>query len=223
MLGGDLRIRQFTPAVEGIFNLISTDVGRPLSDINHNLNMPNLEQHILDVIRTLSLKTQEIQDREGHWYELRIRPYRTFENKIDGAVVVLVDIDQLKSSNAQLSDVRNYTEVFIEISREPVLVMNLDLRVFIANRSFYEMFQVLPIQTEQRSIFELGNGQWNIPLLRSQLEKIVASNTLVQDFTVEHNFEQIGRKVMQLNARKMPAISNTQMIILSIKDITDVC
>jgi two-component system CheB/CheR fusion protein len=100
MLGGDLRIRQFTPAVEGIFNLISTDVGRPLSDINHNLNMPNLEQQILEVIRTLNLKTQEIQDREGHWYELRIRPYRTIDNKIDGAVVVLVDIDQLKHSSS---------------------------------------------------------------------------------------------------------------------------
>lgn len=100
MLGGDLRIRQFTPAVEGIFNLISTDIGRPLSDITHNLNMPNLEQQILEVIRTLNLKSQEIQDREGHWYELRIRPYRTIDNKIDGAVVVLVDIDQLKRSTS---------------------------------------------------------------------------------------------------------------------------
>ncbi len=221
MLGGDLRIRQFTPAVEGIFNLISTDVGRPLSDINHNLNMPNLEQQILEVIRTLNLKSQEIQNREGHWYELRIRPYRTFDNKIDGAVVVLVDIDQLKSSNLQLMEARDYAEAIVETVWEPLLVLNLDLRVLTANRSFYEMFQVLPTQTEQRSIFELGNGQWNIPLLRSQLEEIVASNTQVQDFTVEHDFEQIGHKDMLLNARKMPAISNTQMILLAIKEITE--
>ncbi|WP_052672369.1 chemotaxis protein CheB [Aliterella atlantica] len=103
MLGGDLQIRQFTPAVEGIFNLISTDIGRPLSDITHKLNVPNLEQQILEVIRTLNLKAQEIQDRDGHWYDLRIRPYRTIDNKIDGAVLVLVDIDDLKRSNPQLN------------------------------------------------------------------------------------------------------------------------
>ena len=102
MLGGDLRIRRFTPAAERIFNLISTDVGRPLSDINHNLAVLDLEQQILEVINTLNLKVQEIQDQEGHWYDLRIRPYRTLDNKIDGTVVVLVEIDVLKRSMEQL-------------------------------------------------------------------------------------------------------------------------
>ena len=220
MLGADLQIRQFTPAVEGIFNLISTDVGRPLSDINHKLNVSNLEQQILEVIRTLNLKNQEIQDRDGHWYDLRIRPYRTMDNKIDGAVLVLVDIDHLKRSNIQLMQARDYAEAIVETVREPLLVLNQDLGVITANGSFYETFQVVPIQTEQRSIFELGNGQWNIPQLRSLLEEILASNTHFQDFEVEHEFEQIGRKVMRLNARKIPRIDNTQMILLAIEDIT---
>jgi len=220
MLGADLQIRQFTPAVEGIFNLISTDVGRPLSDINHKLNVSNLEQQILEVIRTLNLKNQEIQDRDGHWYDLRIRPYRTMDNKIDGAVLVLVDIDHLKRSNIQLTQARDYAEAIVETVREPLLVLNQDLGVITANGSFYETFQVVPIQTEQRSIFELGNGQWNIPQLRSLLEEILASNTHFQDFEVEHEFEQIGRKVMRLNARKIPRIDNTQMILLAIEDIT---
>jgi len=69
-------------------------------------------------------------------------------------------------------------------------------------------------------IFELGNGQWNIPQLRSQLEEILASNTQFQDFQVEHNFELIGRKVMRLKARKLPRINNIQMILLAIEDIT---
>lgn len=220
MLGGDLQIRQFTPAVEGIFNLISTDVGRPLSDINHKLNVPNLEQQILEVIRTLNIKNQEIQDRDGHWYDLRIRPYRTIDNKIDGAVLVLVDIDNLKRSNIQLMQARDYAEAIVETVREPLLVLNQDLRAIAANRSFYDTFQVAPVQTEQHSIFELGNGQWNIPQLRSLLEEILAHNTQFQDFEVEHDFEQIGRKVMRLNARKMPRIEDTQMILLAIEDIT---
>jgi two-component system, chemotaxis family, CheB/CheR fusion protein len=220
MLGADLQIRQFTPAVEGIFNLISTDMGRPLSDINHKLNVPNLEQQILDVIRTLNLKSQEIQDRDGHWYDMRIRPYRTIDNKIDGAVLVLVDINDLKRSTAQLMAARDYAEAIVETVREPLLVLNQDLRVITANHSFYDTFQVAPVETEQHLIFELGNRQWNIPQLRSLLEEILASDTQFQDFEVEHEFEQIGRKLMRLNARKMPRLDNTQMILLAIEDIT---
>ncbi|BAZ20051.1 signal transduction histidine hinase [Kalymmatonema gypsitolerans NIES-4073] len=221
MLGGDLQIRQFTPSVEGIFNLISTDVGRPLSDINHKLNVPNLEQQILEVIRTLNLKAAEIQDRDGHWYDLRIRPYRTIDNKIDGAVLVLVDIDNLKRSNIKLMEARDYAEAIVQTVREPLVVLNLDLRVITANRSFYDTFHVAPVETEQHLIFELGNRQWNIPQLRSLLEEILTKNTQFQDFEVEHDFEQIGRKIMRLNARKMPMIDNTQMILLAIEDITE--
>jgi len=97
ILESDLRVRRFTPLAARIFNLIPTDVGRPLSDIKHNLNIPNLEQEILEVISTLNLKAQEVQDQDGHWYDLRIRPYKTSDNKIDGAVVVLVDIDTIKT------------------------------------------------------------------------------------------------------------------------------
>ncbi|MBW4470615.1 MAG: PAS domain-containing protein [Stenomitos rutilans HA7619-LM2] len=221
MLGADLQIRQFTPAIEGIFNLISTDVGRPLSDITHKLNLPNLEQQILEVIRTLNLRTQEIQDRDGHWYHLQIRPYRTLDNKIDGAVLVLIDIDELKRGNAQLLQARSYAAAIVETIWEPLLVLNDELQIITANYSFYEAFQVAPVQTEQQSLFELGDGQWDIPQLRSQLEAILADNTQFQDFVVEHHFEQIGRKVMRLKARKMPKIDSTQMILLAVEDITN--
>lgn len=221
MLGADLQIRRFTPAMEGIFNLISTDIGRPLSDITHKLNVPNLEQQILQVIRTLSLKAQEIQDRDGHWYHLRIRPYRTIDNKIDGAVLVLIDIDDLKRSNAQLVEARDYADAIVETVWEPLIVLNQDLRVVTANRSFYDTFQVSPVQTEQHLIFELGNGQWNIPQLRSQLEQVLSGSIPFQDFEVEHSFEQIGKKIMRLKARKMPKLESTQMLLLAIEDITE--
>ncbi len=221
MLGGDLRIRQFTPAVEGIFNLISTDVGRSLSDITHKLRVPDLEQQILDVIRTLNYKFQEVQDRDGHWYDLQIRPYRTIDNKIDGAVVMLVDINELKLSAQQLMEAKNYAETIVETVREPLLVLDLNLRALTANRAFYKMFHVLPIQTEHRSIFELGNGQWNIPQLRSLIEEILAGKAEFQDFEVEHDFEHIGHKIMLLNGRKMPPVGDTEMILLAIEDITE--
>lgn len=80
MLENDLRIRSFTPMAQRLFNLISSDVGRPFSDIRVNLEIPNLEEMILEVIETLNTKEQEVQTQSGYWYALRIRPYRTAEN-----------------------------------------------------------------------------------------------------------------------------------------------
>ncbi|MDF2387962.1 PAS domain-containing protein [Nostoc ellipsosporum NOK] len=222
MLGGDLRIRRFTPAAGRIFNLIPTDVGRPLSDINHNLNVPDLEQEILEVINTLNFKTQEVQDNENHWFDLRIRPYRTIDNKIDGAVVVLVDIDAIKRGVEQLRASRDYAEAIVDTIRESLVVLDENLRVMSANGSFYETFQVVPKDTEERLIFDIGNGQWNIPQLRSLLQDILSHNTQFQDVEVEHNFEQIGHKTMRLSAKKMAQIDDTEapMILLVIEDIT---
>jgi two-component system, chemotaxis family, CheB/CheR fusion protein len=223
MVGGNLRIRRFTPLAGQILNLIPTDVGRPLGDIKHNLNLPDLEQQILEVINTLSVKEQEVQDQKGHWYDLRIRPYRTTDNKIDGAVVILVDINALKGTIEQLRQSRNYAEAIVETMREFLVVLDTDLRVITANRSFYHTFRVTPTEIEQRQIFDIVNRQWDIPQLRSLLEDIVPSNTQLvefQDFEVELDFEQIGHKVMLLNARKMSQANHQDMILLAISDIT---
>ena len=183
--------------------------------------VPDLEQLILEVIRTLEFKFQEVQDRDGCWYDLQIRPYRTIDNKIDGAVLVLVDINELKLIAQQLTEAKNYAETIVETVAQPLLVLDLNLRAITANHAFYETFQVTAAQTEHRSIFELGNGQWNIPSLRSILEAIMAGNAQFQDVEIQHDFEQIGHKIMLLNARKMPPIGDTQMILLAIEDITE--
>jgi two-component system, chemotaxis family, CheB/CheR fusion protein len=98
MLDGRLRIRRFTPAAEKVLKLIPTDLGRPIGDLKLNLDCPDLERLIAEVIDTVSVKEVEVRDGEGRWHSLRVRPYKTLENKIDGAVVVLVDIDALKKT-----------------------------------------------------------------------------------------------------------------------------
>jgi two-component system CheB/CheR fusion protein len=94
MLGRDLRIRRFTPAAGSLLNLIPTDVGRPLSDIRPIFEIPNLEAMLLEVIADVAVREQELRDRNGHWYLLRVHPYRTADNRIDGAVLALMDIDE---------------------------------------------------------------------------------------------------------------------------------
>jgi two-component system CheB/CheR fusion protein len=96
LVGRDLRLRRFTPLAESLLNLIPTDVGRPISDIKSNLNVPDLAERIARVIDSLTPQEAEVQDKDGRYYSLRIRPYVTLDNKIDGASITLVDIDRIK-------------------------------------------------------------------------------------------------------------------------------
>jgi len=222
MLGNDLRIRRFTPPAEKLFNLIATDVGRPISDIKSNLNIPDLERWIVEVIDTISSKEQEVQDREGRWYSMRIRPYKTAENKLDGVVMVWVEVDALKRSVEQLRAAREYAEAIVETVREPLLVLDGELRVQRANQAFYQSFQVTPQETERRALAGLGMGQWDLPRLRRLLEEVFAKNTPLQDLEVTQEFPRIGRRTMLLNARCIrQEASQPQLLLLAIEDITE--
>jgi two-component system CheB/CheR fusion protein len=96
MLGSDLCIRQFTFPAKGLLNLIDTDVGRPINNIKPNLDLPDLEKQALQVVETLNTISMEVQDSEGHWYSVCMRPYKTLDNRIDGVVVTFIDINDLK-------------------------------------------------------------------------------------------------------------------------------
>ena len=220
MLQDDLRIRRFTPAAQRIFNLIASDVGRLLSDIRSNINIPDLESLIREAIDTPTVLEREVRDEAGRWYFLNIRPYKTTENQIDGAVLSLINIDNLKRNAERLRASRDYAEAIVETVRQPLIVLDEELRVKTANRSFYQMFQVSSAQTERQPFFELGNGQWNIPHLRQLLEEILLENNQFQDFEVEHEFEEIGAKTLLLNARELAFAEEGRSILLAIEDIT---
>lgn len=110
MLTNDLIIHRFTPAAQRLFNFIAADVGRPFSDLRTNFDVPNLESMISEVLETLNTKEQEIQTQAGYWYTLRIRPYRTTENQIDGVTMVFLDVDALKRHTATLELARQQAE-----------------------------------------------------------------------------------------------------------------
>jgi PAS domain S-box-containing protein len=127
-----------------------------------------------------------------------------------------------KQSEETLREAREYAESIVETVREPLVVLDNNLRVVTANRCFYQTFQVMPQETKGYSIYELGNRQWNIPKLRQLLEEILPKATTFDDFEVKHDFETIGQRTMMLNARQIYRESdNTQMILLAIEDITE--
>jgi len=93
MVDNALTVRRATPAARGAFNILPTDIGRPLGELRHNIDVPDLENILREVIETLGMRERRVSDKQGHAYSLQVRPYRTTDNKIDGAVITLVDID----------------------------------------------------------------------------------------------------------------------------------
>jgi len=117
-----------------------------------------------------------------------------------------------------------YIKTVVDVVREPVLILDKNFRVMVANESFYRVFQVDPKDTEQKVVYELGNSQWNIPALRKLLEDILPKNTFFKGFEVTHEFPSIGHKTMILNARQIHVkedTSFTPIILLAMEDVTE--
>ncbi len=119
-----------------------------------------------------------------------------------------------------VDDIQNYAQNIVDTVREPLLILDATLRVQSANRAFYQTFHVSPGETEGRLIYELGNGQWDIPDLRTLLEDIVPQSSVFDDFELEHSFPDIGRRVMLLNARKLQAGQHGELLVLAMEDVT---
>ena len=141
MLGPDLRIRRFTPAAEEMLNLIGSDAGRPVGDIAMNIGLPDLEHRIQEVMATQSLKEAEVQDTKGRWYSLRIRPYHTADGRIDGAVLVMVDVDALKRVEMAIRASEARFQLLADSA--PVLIWVHDLNgCQLVNRAYLEFLGV---------------------------------------------------------------------------------
>jgi len=139
-----------------------------------------------------------------------------------GHMVVFDDITELKQLELALKDAEKFGESIVATIREPLLVLDANLRVVFANRAFYQTFQVTPKDTEGKLIYDLGNRQWDIPELRELLEKILPENTSFDNYRVEYDFEFIGKRVMLLNARRIYHNNHiTRLILLAIEDITE--
>ncbi|MGH9583612.1 MAG: ATP-binding protein, partial [Bryobacteraceae bacterium] len=222
MVGNDLRIRRFTPAAESLLNMISADIGRLVTDLRGAIEVPHLMDMLRQAIDNLAVTQEEIQAANQRWYSVFCRPYRTTDNRIDGAVITFVDIDSLKRSLEDAQRAREYAEAIIDTIWEPLIILDKDLRVQRAAPGFYRTFQVLPAETQGVVFYDLGNGQWNIPRLRFLLENILPRNASFQNFEVEHSFPQIGQRKMLLNARRIRQDRDGgELILLAIDDVTE--
>ena len=169
---------------------------------NHETKRVRKDGVVIDISLTLS----SIKDKSGNIY---------------GVSAIMHDITEQKKAK-QVLTVSEYSESIINTVREPLIVLDQDLRVVTVSRSFYEFFKVKPEETVGQLIYDLGNKQWDIPKLRELLETILPKKTTFDNYEVEHDFATIGRRIMLLNARQIQRVlGKERIILLAIEDITE--
>ena len=221
MVDAGARIRRFTPKAAQLLSLLATDVGRPLDDIKPGFQAPDLGDLAAEVMASLTARELETQDKQGTWYRLQVRPYRTADNRIDGAVFAFSDITALKQAADVLTTARDDARRIIETMPTPILVIGSDSRVHLANTAYYRLFLTEASDTEGRLLTDLCDGSWNIPSLLGRLEAVLRSGDAFADFEVEHEFSRVGPKQLVISAtatRLTGAGTNTALV--AIEDLT---
>ena len=222
-----LMIRRYTPQAVKVYRLIASDVGRPLGDITSNIQGEDLLVELQSVLDTLIPREREVRTVDGSWYLASMKPYRTLDNIIAGAVLTFTNVTEFKLASIKLADAdearARLAEGIVNTVVEPLIVLDGSLKVISASRSFYEHFQVKEIETVGRKIYALGNGQWDIPALRQLLEDILPREQVIERYEVKHAFPLLGSRRMVLNARRIVTTAgNTDLILVAMVEIEQV-
>jgi two-component system, chemotaxis family, CheB/CheR fusion protein len=215
MVTHDLRIRRFTPMAERILNLIPSDVGRRISDINPNIDCPDLEKLIGESIDRVSTIDREVRDRQGAPYTLRIRPYKSLENRIDGAIVMLFDVDTTRDRNVLSDYVERLASTLIEGANEPLALLDSDLRIRHINIAFERAFGVDgATKATGQPLERLDAKRLNLSELAKLLKTAWSAQTSIDDLALPPRADGDGTRALRINARLLPGFDGHPTALL---------
>ena len=224
VLDADLRVERASPAFCDRFKMRREDCeGRLIFDLgNGQWDIPRLRVLLEEILP----KAESVEDfrvecefeRIGHRVMLLQADRIRIGGSPDRILLAIHDITDQERTRRELQAQRDFAEKIVNASREAVLILNPDLCVKSANQSFYDLFKVRKEESEGCLVYDLGNGQWDIPELRRLLENVLPDNDAFDDYEIDHDFEQVGRRIMMLNARRLDRL---QLILLAIEDVTD--
>jgi two-component system CheB/CheR fusion protein len=219
-LDGNLHIKRFTASATRVISLIPTDVGRPIDDVTVKIEYAAIAENARGVLDRLRPYESEVRAKDDRWFLMRIVPYRTLDNVIDGVVITFTDITGSKRATRERAE---FAENIVQTVREPLLVLDHDLRVLMANRAFYTLFQVKREETEGRPVRKLGEHEWDLPALNDLLTNVMKTDKVFEDFRVDADFPRLGLSSILLNARKIKAAGDgtNPLILLAMEDVTE--
>ncbi|QHT69843.1 PAS domain-containing protein [Rhodocytophaga rosea] len=174
-----MEIKRFTNRATKIVNLIQSDVGRSITHISSNLKYDRLAEDTKEVMEQLTGKELRVESRNGQWYLMKILPYRTLNNFIDGAVITFLEITALHKAEEELELNRLFLQQIMGLMKEAILILDKSLRIIAVNKAFLTIFRVGEEQVAGRYVYELGTGQWQIAPLRKLLEEVLPNKTPV--------------------------------------------
>ena len=225
ILNGDLRVQSANRAFYETFRVEPAETeGRMIYELgNKQWDIPGLRELLSEVLpQRQAVEEFEVEHAfEGMGEKIMLLSARRLQPTGDRPSLILVaieDVTERRRSHWLLEHQKELADKIVDTVREPLLVLHDDLRVQSANRAFYDAFKVEPAATEGQMVYDLGNGQWDIPELRRLLSEVLPDNEFFEDFEVEHHFPTIGRRVMLLNARR---VDHLQLILLAIEDIAE--
>jgi two-component system CheB/CheR fusion protein len=221
MTGLDLRIRRFTPVAEKTLRLLPADIGRPITDLQPRINVPDLEEVLHRVLDTLQPYEREVEDHEGRSYLMRVRPYRTSDNRIDGSVLQLLDVSEIKRGLEGVRHARDYAEAIVNTIREPLVVLDSQLRIRGANRSFYDAMEIREGQAADKTIFEVSSGRFETTAIRSLFDRLKRGAAELADVEVESKSTRGENRTLLVNARRLQSPDREQLTLLAFEDITE--
>ncbi len=215
-LDNDLKIQRFTSKLKELIKVIPSDIGRPLSDISTRLDGKGVDLTDIasDVLSTLAYREEEVMIQGERWYQLRVLPYRTEKNVIEGVVMIFLDIQEKKEAMKASEAARRYAEAIVDTIREPLLVLNGKLKVETANYAFYDTFRLRSEDVEGRRLFDLNEGAWDAPDLRKLLEESIRDRHFFSDFSLKQDFPGLGPRRFLLNTRRLAGQSEEEEKIL---------
>jgi len=220
MTGRDLRIRRFTPFAEKTLRLIPTDIGRPIADLLPRINVPDLENILRQVLESLQPSEREVEDHEGRSYLMCVRPYRTVDDRIDGTVLQLLDVTDLKRSLEEAKYARDYADAIVDTSHEPLAVMDSRLLIRRANRAFCDAMELPQGSAAGKSIFEVGHGRFETPRIRQLFDQLHGGGLELKDVEIQAQSGRGEGAIFLVNARKLSSPDQEQLILMALKDIT---
>ena len=215
-LDGDLHVKRFTQAARNLVALRQSDIGRPLQELASTLTYASMDDDAQRVLETLQPEEREVQSRDGRHYLMRLVPYRTTDNVIDGLVVTFLDIERAKHAEHH----EHYYGQIIESLPEALLVTDSELRVVSANKRSSGLFRLETDRVVGRPLLELGGGEWKPADLGARLTAVLEGGETIEGLEIDGDFGRVGRKRLRLDARTVVnGEGEAPMLLVLIKEV----